>query len=75
MVISQSTPPPPPQNNSLKYSGSASSWFGKPAGFLTLVSLVFFSMTANAADQDYRTRCTGDQTDGVNLDKVDEAAT
>ena len=67
----------------------------KLAGFLTLVSLAFFSMTANAADcepgergtfnpsdgtftrdaagPDYRVRCTGDQTDGVNIDKVDAA--
>ena len=95
MVISQSTSPLPPQNNSLKYSGSASSWFGKLAGFLTLVSLAFFSMTAHAADcepgergtfnpsdgtftrdaagPDYRTRCAGDQTDGVNIEKIEAA--
>ena len=82
-----------PLHNSLKFPGSASSWFGKLAGFLILVSLAFFSMTAHAADcepgergtfnpsdgtfardtagQDYRVRCTGDQTDGVNFFDLD----
>ncbi len=63
MFASLFTPPPP--NNSLKYSGSASSWFGKLAGFLTVISLGFFSMTANAADCEPGERGTFNPSDGT----------